>query len=214
MRTMLLAGTALAMIGSFAYAQSDNQAAPNSGKVNARSQLTQMLTKSGFTDIKVAPTAFMVHAKDSDGNPVVMSISPDSFTQVTVDAAGASSEGHQTSTTTGQASASSSNAYVSVPNSDELSSTLVGLDIYNNENKDIGTIKDIAFASDGRTTAYIVSVGGFLGLGDHYVAIRPNSVNVTYDAGQKEWRAKMNATANDLKAAPEFKYNGRWADNT
>jgi len=213
MRTMLLAGAALAMIGSFAYAQSDNQT-PNSGKVNARSQLTQMLTKSGFTEIKVAPTAFMVHAKDSDGNPVIMSISPDSFTQVTVDAADAPGDGRATSTTIGNASANSKNMYVNVPNSDELSSKLVGLDIYNNENKDVGTIKDIAIDSNGRTTAYIVSVGGFLGLGDHYVAIRPSSVNVTYDADKKEWHATMNATAADLKAAPEFKYNGRWADNT
>ena len=118
MRTMLLAGTALAMIGSFAYAQSDHQT-PNDGKVDARSHLTQMLAKSGFTDIKIAPTAFMVHAKDSDGNPVVMSISPDSFAQVTVDSTNPSNGGSPSGTTTGKTSVNQNNAYVSVPNSDE-----------------------------------------------------------------------------------------------
>jgi uncharacterized surface protein with fasciclin (FAS1) repeats len=46
-------------------------------------KLRAMLEKSGYTDIRVAPTSFMVHAKDADGNPVVMTISPDSFTEVT-----------------------------------------------------------------------------------------------------------------------------------
>jgi sporulation protein YlmC with PRC-barrel domain len=200
-----MAGAALAIVSTAVYAQADNRASDNrASNANVRAQLTQMLAKSGFTDLKVAPSAFMVHAKDSDGNPVVMSISPDSFASVTVDAG----------TTTGKASNSPNDTYVSVPGSNELSSQLVGLDIYNKDNKDIGAIKDIAFDSSGRTTAYIVSVGGFLGIGDHYVAIRPSSVDVTYDQGQKKWKASMNATADELKAAPEFKYNGRWADNT
>ena len=57
---------------------------------------------------------------------------------------------------------------------------------------------------------YIVSVGGFLGMGTHYVAVDPGAVSITYDAGQKTWRAAMNATKDELKAAPEFKYDGRW----
>ena len=45
-----------------------------------------------------------------------------------------------------------------------------------NDNKNIGKIKDIALNQHGRAQAYILSVGGFLGVGDHYVAvIRPRS---------------------------------------
>lgn len=101
--------------------------------------------------------------------------------------------------------------YVTVPSSDDLSSKVVGLDIYNKDNKDIGTIKDIALNPNGRTSAYIVSVGGFLGMGEHYVAVNPEAVNVTYK--NNKWHADMNATADQLKAAPEFKYAGRWASN-
>ena len=110
--------------------------------------------------------------------------------------------------TTGKAN--SGDTYVSVPQNNDLSSTVVGLDIYNNDNKDIGKIKDIALNPDGRTTAYVVSVGGFLGMGDHYVAVSPSAVNVTYNSSDQKWHAKMNATADQLKAAPEFKYTGRW----
>src|SRR5271155_5614007 len=47
-----------------------------------RAQVRDMLQKEGFTDVRVVPSSFMVRAKDKDGNPVVMSISPDSFTEV------------------------------------------------------------------------------------------------------------------------------------
>ncbi len=85
------------------------------------------------------------------------------------------------------------------------SSKVKGLNIYNQDNKSIGEIEDVAFSAKG-VDAYIVSVGGFLGMGEHYVAIAPSSVNVAWDDSAKKWTAKMNATADQLKAAPEFKY--------
>ena len=41
------------------------------------------LTKAGFTDITIMPSSFLVRAKDSQGNPVMMVINPDSLTEVT-----------------------------------------------------------------------------------------------------------------------------------
>lgn len=102
------------------------------------------------------------------------------------------------------------NTYVTVPSNDDLSSKVVGLDIYNNDGSDIGTIKDIALDPGGRSAVYIVSVGGFLGMGERYVAINPSALQITYNGGENEWHVSMNATADQLKAAPEFKYTGRW----
>ena len=77
----------------------------------------------------------MVRAKDKDGNPVIMSISPDSFTEVSeVGSAGSdSSAGLMDS----NANASSSQ-FVSIANSGELSSNVIGLDVYNNDNQTSG----------------------------------------------------------------------------
>ena len=166
-----------------------------------------MLQKSGYTDIRVAPTSFMVRAKDQDGNPVVMSISPDSFAEMTAVSDTARNRGDSGSNTVG--SNGSSETYVNVPSTDDLSSKVIGLDIYNKDNKDIGTIKDIALNPNGSAAAYIVSVGGFLGMGEHYVAVSPDAVNINFN--DNKWHADMNATANQLKTAPEFKYTGRWA---
>jgi sporulation protein YlmC with PRC-barrel domain len=136
-----------------------------------------------------------------------MSISPDSFTEVT-------DMNAPTGSTTGSATTTpASGPFVTITADDDLSSKLVGLDIYNNDEKDIGQIKDVALNQNGRTQAFIVSVGGFLGMGEHYVAISPSAVKLTYNETDKKWHANMNASADQLKAAPEFKYTGRWDAN-
>ena len=100
--------------------------------------------------------------------------------------------------------------FVQVQNTDMLSSNVVGLEIHNAQNDKIGKIQDIAFDASKKVTGYILSVGGFLGMGTHYVAVNPDAVTVSYDAQNKVWKATMNATKDQLKSAPEFKYDGQW----
>jgi PRC-barrel domain len=52
-----------------------------------------------------------------------------------------------------------------VPAHDELSSNVVGLDVYDKDEQNIGTIKDIALDASG-LNGYIIDVGGFLGMGE------------------------------------------------
>ncbi len=89
---------------------------------------------------------------------------------------------------------------------DELSSNVVGLDVYNKDKQSIGTIKDIALNASG-LNGYIVGVGGFLGMGDHYVVVRPSAIS--FKAEDNKWHATMNANADQLRAAPEYKYSNK-----
>ncbi len=213
--TYLTAAAALLLCQSAAIAQTSpsnpsNVPAAGASSTDAaplRDHIRTMLQKSGFSDIRVMPSSFMIHAKDQDGNPVLMSVSPDSVTEVaeigTSGGGGASQPGSANgSPTTPQ--------FVSVNNNDDLSSNLVGLDVYNSSNQDIGQIKDIALGPQGRARAYIVSVGGFLGMGQHYVAVNPSEIKVSYNGSDQKWHASTNATTAELKSAPEFQYNGRW----
>src|SRR3984893_6490907 len=177
-------------------------------QTNTPDHVRDVLQKQGFTDVRVVPQSFIIHAKDKDGNPVVMSVTPDSITAVTVVGSPVSDRSADTPGT--RTSSNEPAEYVSVPNNDALSSNLVGLDVYNNSNQNVGQIKDIALNPQGRTDAFILSVGGFLGLGSHYVAVNPADVKVSYNDSDRKWHATKNATADQLKAAPEFKYNGRW----
>lgn len=107
--------------------------------------------------------------------------------------------------TTGSAP-SSAPTFARVSNDEMFTSKLKGLNVYNQNNESIGEISDIAITKDNQVQALIISVGGFLGVGEHYVAVAPSSVHVAYDQSSKKWKATMNTTKEALKAAPEFKY--------
>jgi hypothetical protein len=106
-------------------------------------------------------------------------------------------------TTTGMAPADAK--FSTVAKDEMFSSKLKGLNITNQKDETVGEITDLAFKND-KIAALILSVGGFLGVGEHYVAVSPSSVNVKYDEKNSKWLATMNTTKDALKAAPEFKY--------
>ena len=106
-------------------------------------------------------------------------------------------------TTTGNAPADAK--YSTVSKDDMFSSKLKGLNVHNQKDETVGEITDLAIKGH-EVNALILSVGGFLGVGEHYVAVSPSSVNVRYDSKQDKWLANMNTTKDALKAAPEFKY--------
>lgn len=99
--------------------------------------------------------------------------------------------------------------FLTVKPSDVLSSNIVGTDVYSKSNEEIGKVADIVLDS-GSIAGYILSVGGFLGVGERYVAVQPTSITIGYDASAKKWKASANATKEQLKTAPEFKYEGKW----
>jgi PRC-barrel domain protein len=107
------------------------------------------------------------------------------------------------SKTTGNAPAE---AKFSTVSKDEMfSSKLKGLSVTNQKDETVGEITDLAIRNH-EVDALILSVGGFLGMGERYVAVSPSSINVRYDAKNDKWLASMNTTKEALKAAPEFKY--------
>lgn len=103
-----------------------------------------------------------------------------------------------------------SEIFVVAKPTDVLSYNLVGLNIMNPANESIGEIKDLII-SQGELSGYVVSVGGFLGMGEKYVIVSPDSVSVVYSETDKKWSARMDTTKDALKEAPEFKYEGPWA---
>ena len=105
---------------------------------------------------------------------------------------------------------------------------LVDLNVYNQGDEKIGEIKDILLANSGKADKVILSVGGFLGLGERYVAIPYDQIkwvneparsasgststttgSATTSSSSRKWypdHAEYNATKDQLKAMPEFKY--------
>jgi len=209
-KTTLLAAAFLTTVSSVALAQapsSPSTSAPTAttktqtGGASVQQQVTTNLQNSGFTNVKVMPDSFLVQATDKSGNAVTMFIGPNSMTEVTTVGA----NGQATGTNAGVSAKDTGSMFTSVPASDELSSKVVGLDVYNNDHQNVGTIKDVAYNGTS-VSGYILGVGGFLGMGDHYVAVRPSAVKLGYDTKDSKWHATMDANAGQLKSAPEYKY--------
>ena len=132
-------------------------------------------------------------------------------------------------------------------------SKLAGVDVYNEANEKIGDINDVILDKAGKAEKVVLGVGGFLGMGEHYVAVpfekikwvnepvrsttaskstapadKPatnvdNNARTTSDGTGKtttgtatttrnaneNWypdHAVYNATKDQLKAMPQFKY--------
>ncbi|MGF6604492.1 sporulation protein YlmC with PRC-barrel domain [Paraburkholderia sp. GAS448] len=80
-------------------------------------------------------------------------------------------------------------------------SKINGSPVYNRNKDQIGTIDDLIVSPTDRVPYVILSVGGFLGIGTHFVAIPFGSLQIV----DKQIRLP-DATRESLKALPEFKY--------
>jgi hypothetical protein len=152
----------------------------------------------------VTSTAFAQSQVPSSQAPAAVTQPP---AGIPISPLGSTKSGTMNSPDSGQAGrdANAGGMFMNVPEQSDLSSKVVGLSVHNSENADLGTIKDIAFDANG-VKAYILAVGGFMGLGDHYVAVRPSAIVISFDAASNKWQAVMNTDADALKAAPAFQY--------
>ena len=131
---------------------------------------------------------------------------------------------------------------------DWRASKVVGVSVYNDNNESLGSINDLLLDKSGNIKAVVIGVGGFLGVGEHLVAIpfdkikfvnepvaytgvagapnapgsRPAPATTTgaatanpppaaaTTAKSNPWypdHAVFNATKDELKAMPEFRYS-------
>jgi PRC-barrel domain len=112
-------------------------------------------------------------------------------------------------------------------------SKLIGLNVYNDQNKKIGDINELLLDQQGKIDMVVIGVGGFLGMGEHSVAVKfselkwanePVRTSTTTSANPPSTttgegttanastnrnypdHAVLNATKEQLKAMPEVKY--------
>lgn len=91
---------------------------------------------------------------------------------------------------------------------DMRASDLMGMDVYNLNNENIGDVVDLVIDDGKNIRAVVVSVGGFLGIGDRNVAIDPASIVVNTRNNAAD-RVVVNTTKDELKNAPEFKFTAK-----
>jgi hypothetical protein len=95
--------------------------------------------------------------------------------------------------------------YVNIQDNDLVTSKLIGIDIYNKQDEDIGEIADVVIGDGKSVIGIVASVGGFLGMGDSYVVLDPASIALAEDDGT--WKAYVDTTKDDLSNAPKLDYS-------
>jgi hypothetical protein len=89
------------------------------------------------------------------------------------------------------------------PSTGYRATKIVGSGVINDRNETIGKIDDLIISRDDRALYAILSVGGFLGMGNRYVAVPYDRLTPSSD-NQKFVVA--GATKEALKTMPEYKY--------
>src|SRR5262245_4581919 len=85
-----------------------------------------------------------------------------------------------------------------------LATKFRGTDVLGSENEKIGDVSDILLDKSGKVEAFIVSVGGFLGVGAKEVALAPSSFDVVPGQNGSSDKLKLSATKDQLKDAQDF----------
>jgi sporulation protein YlmC with PRC-barrel domain len=94
---------------------------------------------------------------------------------------------------------------------DMRATNLIGANVTNMANENVGEINDLVLDKDGKVAAVVVGVGGFLGIGEREVALDYKSLNIKYDPNAMTSAGattiQVNATKDTLKNAPAWTWN-------
>ena len=85
-----------------------------------------------------------------------------------------------------------------------LASKFNGTDVIGTDDAKIGDVSDVLFDKDHKVIAFIVGVGGFLGIGAKDVAIDPASFQAVPGKDANDMKLRLSMTKDELKAAPAF----------
>jgi sporulation protein YlmC with PRC-barrel domain len=86
-----------------------------------------------------------------------------------------------------------------------LASKLKGINVMGSGDEKVGDVSDILFDKEGKILAYVVGVGGFLGIGAKDVALSPASFQVMPASERESMKLKISMSKDELKSAAEFK---------
>jgi hypothetical protein len=82
-------------------------------------------------------------------------------------------------------------------------SKVIGTNVLNDANETVGKIDDLLVTRDGKEPYAVLSIGGFLGMGTHFVVVRYDSLKFAPD----NKIVLPGGTKDGLKMLPAFEYS-------
>lgn len=99
-----------------------------------------------------------------------------------------------------------------LPQNALLVSNIHNQNVYDRQDNKLGEVKDLVVDRSGRINAAVLSVGGFLGIGEKDVAVAFSDLQAVQTDNNK-WRLTLNVSKDALKNATGFRYDknkGLW----
>jgi len=81
---------------------------------------------------------------------------------------------------------------------------LIGADVVDAHGNSIGQVEDAVLAQDGAFSYLVVDVGGFLGIGQHRVALEAMDVELFHNQQDDSMRVHVPMTQEQLESLPEY----------
>ena len=85
-----------------------------------------------------------------------------------------------------------------------MASKFKGIDVIGSDEQKIGDISDILFDKSGNIQAFVISVGGILGVGAKEVALNPKAFTAVPGQNGSENKLKISMSKEELKNAQTF----------
>lgn len=85
-----------------------------------------------------------------------------------------------------------------------LASKFSGTDVLGADDSKIGDVSDVLFDKEGKVLAYVVSIGGFLGIGSKDVALAPSAFQIVPGTNGAADKLKISMSQDELKEMATF----------
>lgn len=82
--------------------------------------------------------------------------------------------------------------------------TLTGITVYDANDEAVGEVDKLLLTANGEIDRAVIDVGGFLGLGEHSVAVDIDDLVILQQEDSSDVRVFINATQQALEAKPEY----------
>ena len=81
---------------------------------------------------------------------------------------------------------------------------LTGARVYGANDEDIGEVNELLLDDSGKIKEAVLDIGGFLGLGEHQIAVTMDELKIMRSDDGGDIRVYVNATKEELEAQPEY----------
>jgi hypothetical protein len=95
--------------------------------------------------------------------------------------------------------------YQSAQIQDLTADKLQGARVYGAKDEDVGEINRLVMNDNGQVKLFVLDIGGFLGIGEHQIAVTPQELNIVRTAKGDDVRVYIDANKQALQAQPEYK---------